>query len=94
MCLFDAEIGEAIGLDIEKGKKDTVRGVGGKTSVYYWHKIKIEVGGWEYEINAGFMPRVTGSGGMPYGLVGQNGFFEFFKVTFDRSKAEIELKPK
>ena len=33
MCLFDAEIGEAIGIDIKKGILKTVFGVGGKSSV-------------------------------------------------------------
>lgn len=91
MCIFDAEVGEALGLDIRKGKQEIVTGVGGKQSFYFWHKIKIEVGGWEYEINAGFMPRVAGNV-MPYGLVGQNGFFEYFKVIFDKTGEEIELR--
>lgn len=95
MCLFDAEIGEAIGIDIKKGRMKEVFGVGGKASIYYWHKVTIEVGGWEYKIDAGFMPSVSGSGRvMPYGIVGQLGFFEFFKVIFDRAKGEIELKDK
>lgn len=94
ICLFNAEIGEIIGLDIKKGKIKEVFGIGGKASFYYLHKIKIEVGGWEYEINAGFMPSISGNLGMPYGVVGQSGFFEYFKVIFDRTKEEIELKVK
>ena len=45
LCLFDEEIGEAIGIDIKKGKPQEVFGVGGKTSIYYLHPITIEVGG-------------------------------------------------
>ena len=93
MCLFDAEIGEAIGIDIKKGKAREVFGVGGKASIYYWHKVTIVVGGWEYKIDAGFMPSVAGRI-IPYGIVGQLGFFEFFKVIFDRIGEEIELKDK
>ncbi|MBI5400830.1 MAG: hypothetical protein HZB12_01810 [Candidatus Yonathbacteria bacterium] len=72
-----------------------VFGVGGKASIYYWYKVTIEVGGWEYKIDAGFMPSVAGRI-MPYGIVGQLGFFEFFKVIFDsdRTAEEIELKSK
>jgi hypothetical protein len=93
LCLFHADIGEAIGLDIEKGKPREVFGVGGKVSVYYLHPITLVVGGWEYDIEAGFMPAVSGRS-MPYGLVGQKGFFEFFKVTFDHASKDIEIKPK
>ena len=93
MCLFHAEIGEAIGIDITKGKKREVFGVGGKASIYYQHQIVPEVGGWEYEIEAGFLPNVGGRT-VPYGIVGQKGFFEFFKVLFDQQSDEIELRRK
>lgn len=93
ICLFHAEIGEAIGMDISSGKRREVFGVGGKASVYYQHRIAIEVGGWEYEIEAGFLPNVGGRI-VPYGIVGQIGFFEHFKVVFDKTSNEIELKRK
>ncbi len=91
LCLFDAEIGEAIGIDIEKGKPNQVFGIGGKASVYYIHPVTIEVGGWPYEIEAGFMPSVAGHT-KQYGVVGQRGFFDTFIVKFDLLKEEIELK--
>lgn len=90
-CIFNSEAGEAIGIDIKKGKMQEVFGVGGKSSIYYLHKLQIEVGGWIHEIEAGFMPDVAGRT-MPYGLVGQRGFFENFIVTFDMKKEELELK--
>lgn len=91
VCLFHAEIGETIGIDITKGAKREVFGVGGKASIYYLHKVVIEVGGWEYEIEAGFLPNVGGRM-VPYGIVGQTGFFEFFKVIFDKKSDEVELR--
>ncbi len=91
LCIFDAEIGEAIGIDIKKGKPQEVFGVGGKASIYYLHKITIEVGGWSYKINAGFMPNVAGKI-MQYGIVGQKGFFDIFVVKFDLLKKIVELK--
>lgn len=91
MCIFDEELGEVLGLNVGSGKPNEVFGVGGKASLYYLHKIKIEVGGWEYEIEAGFMPNVAGRV-MPYGLVGQKGFFENFIIKFDLLKEEIDLK--
>jgi len=91
ICLFSQSVGEAIGVDIKSGKIREVFGVGGKASLYYLHKITIEVGGWNYEIEAGFMPDVAGRT-MPYGLVGQKGFFENFIVKFDLLKEEVDLK--
>jgi len=93
ICLFHSEVGEAIGIDITKGIKKEVFGVGGKASVYYVHKVVIEVGGWEYKIEAGFLPHIA-TRIVPYGIVGQIGFFEFFKVIFDKEYDEIELKRK
>ncbi len=93
ICLFHSEVGEAIGLDIKKGKPNIVTGVGGKSSEYFLHKITIEVGGWPYEIEVGFLPNIGGRSA-PYGIVGQQGFFEFFKVIFDRKDEAIELRRK
>jgi len=91
ICIFHSEVGGALGLDIPKGKPREVFGVGGKASLYYLHDIEIEVGGWTHKVEAGFMPDVAGRV-MPYGLVGQKGFFENFIVKFDLQKEEIELK--
>src|SRR3989344_4235373 len=91
LCIFDEEIGSYLGIDVRKGKPREVFGVGGKCSVFYIHPIIIEVGGWPFEINAGFMPSVAGKA-MPYGLVGQKGFFENFIVKFDLLKEEIKRK--
>ena len=93
ICIFNSEAGEALGIDIKKGKPREVFGVGGKASLYYLHVIEIEVGGWTYNIEAGFMPDVAGKV-MPYGIVGQKGFFENFIVKFDLKKEEIELQPR
>ena len=91
LCLFDEEIGKLLGIEVAKGKPCEVFGVGGKVSLYYLHKVQIEVSGWQYEIEVGFMPNVAGRI-MPYGLVGQKGFFENFIVKFDLLKEEIEIK--
>lgn len=91
LCLFDAEIGEAIGIDMKSGKQRIVTGVGGKSSIYFVHTVEIEVGGWLHKIEAGFMSNVAGNV-IPYGLVGQRGFFDIFVVKFDLLKEEIELK--
>lgn len=92
ICIFDGDIGDILGLDVESGERQSVGGIAGQSALYYLHDVVIEIGGWPYKIRAGFLRNVAG--GFNYGVVGQNGFFEFFVVKFDLQKAEIELKRK
>lgn len=89
MCIVDAEIGELIGIDIAVGKKGQFSGVTGKSETYYCHMVEIEVGEWPYKAEIAFAENLSKSG---YGVVGQRGFFEFFKVTFDYSISEIDIR--
>jgi len=91
MCIFDAQIGEILGIDIKKGQKSFVGGITGKDETYYIHEVKIAVGGWPFEIPVGFLPQMAD---LSYGVVGQKGFFDNFVVKFDLLKQEIELKPR
>jgi len=93
LCIFDEEVGKAIGVDVRKGKRQEVLGVGGKSSIFFLHRVEIEVGGWTHEIDAGFMSAVAGRV-MSYCIVGQKGFFEFFVVKFDLKKGDVDLKNK
>lgn len=89
LCIFDAEIGEILGIDIKSGQSGEVSGVAGQISTIFVHTITIEVGGHSKIIDVGFLPRVAGSHN--YGVVGQYGFFDQFLVAFDYTKKEIEL---
>lgn len=91
MNIVSAEIGEILGIDVEAGKKDYVGGITGGGMPYFIHSITLRVGGWAFtDIPVGFMPDMPKLG---YGVVGQQGFFDLFKITFDQYKGEIELKP-
>lgn len=92
LCIFDGGIGDVLNIDVENGERHEVGGIAGQHAPYYLHDVEIEVGGWPYPIRVGFLRNVAG--GFNYGVVGQKGFFEFFLVKFDFSKAEIELKRK
>lgn len=88
-CIFDSQIGQLLGIDIQSGKKQEVGGITGTRENYYVHPVTIKVGGWSHMIEAGFLPNIAHFG---YGVVGQNGFFDIFVVKFDLVKEEIELK--
>ena len=93
LCILHEEIGTALGINVRTGEKHEVFGVGGKASLYYLHTITLIVGGIAHKIEVGFMADVAGRV-MPYGIVGQRGFFDLFVVKFDLLKEEVELKPR
>jgi len=88
-CIFHAEIGEQIGLLIESGKRLSFFGTGGQEQTAFFHEIKLEVGGHEISCFAGFSRELEG---LPYGILGQIGFFDKFKISFDYEKEKIELQ--
>lgn len=89
-CIFDAEIGEYLGLDIKSGKKEEFGGIqerGGAT--VFLHNVILNVGGTEYKTMVGFSYDIAKHG---FGILGQKGFFNIFITKFDLIKEEIELK--
>jgi hypothetical protein len=89
-CIFDAEIGEALGLNVRSGLKENFGGIQERgSSLVFIHNVIINVGGWDHTIKAGFSYDIAKWG---YGILGQKGFFDIFIVVFDLLKEEIELK--
>jgi hypothetical protein len=89
-CIFAAEIGELIGLDVLGGRERSVSGVvAGQIRPYYVHNVEIEVGGTRGRSAVGFMPDLAANG---HGLLGQTGFFDLFSfVKFERRNGIIEF---
>jgi len=83
-CLFHAGFCHSLGMKLEKGKKELLKGVIGghdsPTAPMYFHKVKILVGLSQFETWAGFSWHLSCAC-----LLGQKGFFENFEVTFDWS---------
>lgn len=88
--IFPGGLGRILGLEIESGKKDSIIGVSGEVVKVYFHPVTIDVGGWPFNILAGFADGMNQN----YGILGQKGFFDLFIVKFDLEKKEIELKPR
>lgn len=89
-CIFDAEIGEALGLNVRSGRQEQFGGIqdrGG--AMAFVHRVIINIGGWDYKIDVSFSYDIAKWG---YGILGQKGFFDIFVVKFDLSKEEVELK--
>ena len=90
MCLLDAAIGEYLGIDLESGEESWISGVTGAREPFYWHDVTLHIGGHDCNTRVAFKRHLASS----YGIVGQDGFFNFFAVTFDYQKEVIELVPK
>lgn len=92
-CIFHADLGKAIGIEIEKGKKLEYFGIEGNKQFAYFHDINIEIQGWiKFSACVGFSYDFTKN--MPYGILGQKGFFNLFKVIFDYTGEDIEIREK
>ena len=91
-CIFDAEIGEYLGIDTKSGIKIGFGGIQEKgRAVAYLSEVILTVGGNQYKTSVGFSSDIAKHG---YGILGQKGFFNLFTVKFDYRKAEVEIKAK
>lgn len=88
-CVFHAGIGEVIDIDIKTGKEFPLRGVIG-VGKQFLHPATLTIGGHSMEIEVGFSYDLA----IPFGLLGQKGFFEKFRICFDLPKREFEITPK
>jgi hypothetical protein len=80
-CISHASVGRAVGLDVEKGEEDQTVGVSGTPTTIYMHNVSLHVpGGHIFRISAGFTDALPMAG-----ILGRNGFLEYFKVLFDPS---------
>lgn len=89
-CIFHSDVAEPLALPVRLGKKITFYGTGGLPQIAYFHNVQIEIGGWPMDLCCGFSYDMQS---LPYGLLGQTGFFDRFKVEFDYQNKRIELKP-
>ena len=85
-CVFHADIGKAIGLDVQAGEVESTLGIAGSTNMYL-HDISLYVPGGPIAIRAGFCMDLPVAG-----LLGMTGFFDNFKITFDAIGRHCELE--
>lgn len=84
---FHASIGEAIGLDIDKGELEEPMSITGKKGKTYIHEIDLYLPGGVVRTRVAFSQELPVAG-----LLGMMGFFEHFKITFDPTGRHVELE--
>jgi len=90
ISVFSYQLGEYLGLDPTTGVHSELVGVTGEPEDFYICPIEIVIGPLTLRTRAGFLRSMDDK---PYGVVGQDGFFDLFDVAFKLSKEEIELTP-
>ncbi len=88
-CIFHSSFCRLLGIDLESGIREDLRGVAwGPSAPMFFHKINIVIGSSQFETMAGFSSALAVAG-----ILGRHGFFENFSVSFDPLPypPEIEL---
>jgi hypothetical protein len=89
---FGSELMDYLGIEkLKNGRAESVRGINGISKAYFF-PIVINIGGWDFNIEAGFMEdsSLTSLG---HGLLGQAGLFDQCSIKFTRRKLEIDIIP-
>src|SRR3989338_1044652 len=88
ICVFPSQIGELMGINIKSGSVGQLQGVIGKTGKIYYHDICIDIGGYQYIVNAAF----SYSAKLQYGFLGHRGIFNKFIIQFQTRKEVVEFR--
>lgn len=88
-CIFHAEIGEYLGLDVKSGAREIFSGIEDSIGAEaYFHELTLMVGETKINTLVGFSYDIADHG---YGLLGQKGLFEKFNIKFIHQKQIIEI---
>jgi hypothetical protein len=85
-CLFHSDIGRFLGLDLRSGEKEITQGIGGLSDTYI-HDIVLYIPGGPVTIKAAFKEDLPIAA-----LLGMNGFFQHFVITFNQSALVCDLE--
>jgi len=88
--LFNIQIAQDLGLNFDEEQFENFGGIEGGVLKARLHKIKVQIIGMseEVEITAGF---INSSGVVA--ILGQDGFFDAFRIKFERDHGIVEITP-
>lgn len=87
VSIFRSEVAESLGINIEKGKEMYLGGVGGRIKGFL-HRLTIEVAGKRFVCPIVFSRDYLVS----FNLLGREGFFKRFRITFEEKKNYLKLE--
>ena len=88
--MLNGQFAKALGIDLTRGDAVAFQGIAHEPVVAYMHLVLIRLtnDSHEYLVPCFFLPELK----MP-ALLGQRGFFEHYKVVFERHKKRFQLTP-
>lgn len=86
-CTFPAWILKTLGHDLYNGEKKIFKGIGGSVLAYL-HKTHLEINGHKFWTDVYYSHEWDD---MPFGLLGQNGFFIHLNVSFNYKEKMISI---
>ncbi len=86
--LFNTQIAEKIGLNLDKGQDENFGGIEGGNLKASLQKVKLQVIGINEEIT--IMAGFVNSSGVA-AILGQEGFFDSFRIKFERDHGIVEI---
>jgi len=87
-CIFDTEIARILHLPLNEEKEKSFGGISGGEIKAYRQGIEMSAGGVSFVTEVYFSPDLSRMG---YGILGQKGFFDHFRVRFIYSKKMVEI---
>lgn len=98
-CLIDsgaddivihADFAQVLDIELEGGETREYQGIAHKPITGYVHKLKMKLrdDASLYVVRCAFVPNLPRAG-----LLGQNGFFDNYKILFERRKKRFEITP-
>jgi hypothetical protein len=89
-CVFPATFAIALGIDLLALKKQMTGGVGSSANPTYYTEMEIVLGpGLKFKSYVGFTPAMDAQG---IGLLGQDGFFDYYNVCFQKSQRKFTIE--
>lgn len=86
-CLFHGSIAKGLGIDLKTGERREYLGIAGGVEAYV-HVIEVQIQGFDERVR--MTAAFTESDGV-HAILGQAGFFECYKVCFERYRWRIEI---
>lgn len=87
LSVFRAEIADSLGLKVEDGEEMVLQSANASRKVFV-HRLGAEVEGESFNLRIGFTRDLLTS----FNILGREGFFERFRVTFDERRGELILE--
>ena len=87
LSIFQGNIAEYLGLEIEDGKEQLFQGIGGKITGYM-HSIKVKIDSAEFPCRIAFSNELA----MSLNIIGRESFFDRFRITFDEKIKKLILE--